>query len=119
MSNKELVARVSEFQRLVADKNTGLANSLEEAIIPLLNCKFDLNEVSRHYLAQRIGRSERTVGYILRIINGEDFESILKDVGTTHSTRTIAYVPEKVAKKKPEEESGEYSNAVKLYEESK
>ncbi len=118
MSNKELVARVSEFQVLVEGKNTGLSRSLEDAIIPLLECDLDLNGVSRDYLARITGRSDRTVDYLLRIFNGEDINEILKSVPKTHSTRMIAYVPGKASKKKSEEEDGAYSNAKRIYEDN-
>ncbi len=108
--NKIVAAKVSEFQRLVAHKNTGLANSLDEAIIPLIKAEYRLDTVSRDYLVRITGRSERTVEYILKLINGVNPEELLKSVTKTHSTKLIIYQP-KAAEK--EEDEGLRENAVK------
>ena len=108
--NKRVAARVSEFQRLVAHKNTGLANSLDESIIPLLKADYRLDRVSRDYLVRITGRSERTVEYILKLISGVKPEELLKSVTRTHSTRLIVYQPKTV---ETDETEGLRENAVK------
>lgn len=82
--NRELAARVSEFQTMAAKRNSAIGYSLEDSVVKLIGCTYSLNKATREELLE-LTRNKRIVDYILRIIKEEPLDKILKNVPLTKS----------------------------------
>lgn len=118
--NRELAAKVSEFQTMAAKKNSAIGDGLEGVVINLLTCNYSLYKANKEALLKLTKKSETVVGYIFRIIQGEPLDKILKDVQLTKSgkIRLSSDLQKRIELREAEEEefNGAYENALRVYE---
>lgn len=79
-TNNELVAEIYELGLAVAKRNSTMGSNIAKVIIPLLKYDGDLNEATKEDLLLVKGLGETTVGYISRVLGGEDIALIVADV---------------------------------------
>lgn len=80
MDNKAIVERTFDFAVAVREKNSAIATALQRATIPMLEYRKPLASISRGELLKFKGIGPATVGFLERIIAGEDIETVVAEV---------------------------------------
>ena len=80
MDNNQIIEKIYKLQLAVKKKNPMISISLEKATIPLLEYEKELQAATRKDLLKIPGIGNGTVDYILKIIDGENTHSIVKEI---------------------------------------
>lgn len=119
--NKEIVAEISKFQQLAANRNSVIGASLEKIILPLMEYGGPLSSATTQDL-DKITHKTYVVKYLSRILRGEPIDQILRDVPRSKSGRTRLSAELLKIKKlqraaETEEREGAYENGIRSLEE--
>lgn len=114
MNNQSLIERVFEFQQAITIKNSSLTSTISKSIIQLLEYKKSLRRTSKKKLMEMEGIGPKTADYLMRVFQGEDIESIVRDVPKIERI----HVPPKRGGGScdPAPYNGSWDNTVKVYE---
>lgn len=117
MDNRTLVEHVFQLQVIIRSKNPTLAGYMASVTVPLLEYKGTLALASEDELMRipGLGRRSRIVTLLLRVFQGEDLESIAKDVPQQARTSLPARRPDYSGKERTEW-SGSWDNAARVRE---
>lgn len=78
--NQTLVARIYEFREAVKLKNSSVSTAIDQVIIPLLEYKGSLQEITKEKLKTIRGLGGNCGEYVFSVIAGEDISKLVEAV---------------------------------------
>ena len=78
--NNNYLKKIFQFQEEVRERDSTLAANVSSSIIGLVEYESDLSEATQEDLLKIKGMWRKTTNYIMRIVEGEDIEAIVKSV---------------------------------------